>query len=171
MALQKTLHGLSVYVNGIDYVGVAESFTPPPINLEVEESNMPGHGGAFDVETGRLEALESSFVMGDSVPELESLVGNPDAPGTPVEFVQVTTDGALNRSVVHEVAGVWKSQENSETGAGDRKPMCTYTISTRRYTHTIDSTEIRHIDLEQSIHRINGTDVNAERREMLRRNR
>lgn len=171
MALQKTLHGLSVYVNGIDYVGVAESFTPPTIALGVEESDSPGHGGAFDIETGRLEALEAVFVMGDSIPELESLVGSPDAPSTPVEFVEVTTDGALNRAVVHEIAGVWRSQEASETGGADGRPMRTYTISTRRYTHRIDGTEVRHIDLEQAIHRIDGTDVNAERRAMLRRGR
>ena len=171
MALRKTLHGLSVYVAGIDYVGIAESFTPPTISLEVEESNMPGHGGMFDIATGRIEALESTFVMGDAIPALESLVGNPAAPDTPVHFVGVTTDGTLNRAVEWELSGLWKSQESGEMGGGGDQPSCTYTISTRLLTHRIDGSEVRHIDLEQSIHRINGADVLADLREMLRRGR
>ena len=42
MALPKTLHGLDVYVGGIDYIGVAASFTPPDIVTQDEGS---GHAG------------------------------------------------------------------------------------------------------------------------------
>lgn len=174
--LRKALFGLSVYVDGIDYLGVAESFTPPDINLEVVESNMPGHGGPIDIPTGRLEALETSFVMADSIPELEALVGNPASPDTPVLFSGVSTDGSENRSVEYEITGLWKSQVMGEVsggggGGGGDAGKCTYTISPRTLTHRIDGGEVRHIDLEQAIHRVNGTDVLAERRASLRRGR
>ena len=175
MALRKALFGLSVYIDGIDYVGVAESFSPPEITLEVVESSMPGHAGPIDIPTGRLEGLEASFTMGDAIPAIEGLVGNPAAPDTPVLFVGVTTDGAENRAVEYEFSGLWKKQAPGETGGGGAgggdAGKGTYTISPRILTHRIDGTEVRHIDLEQAVHRINGTDVLAELRGALRRGR
>ena len=172
MALRKALFGLSVYVDGMDYVGVAESFTPPEISLEVVESNMPGHAGPIDIPSGRLEALEASFVMSDSIAALESLVGNPASPDTPVLFVGVSTDGSENRAVEYELSGIWKKQVMAEVGGGSGSGdggKCTYTISPRLLTHRIDGAEVRHIDLEQAVHRVNGTDVLADLRSALRR--
>lgn len=171
MALRKTLFGLSVYVNGIDYVGVAESFSPPDINLGVVESDMPGHGGPIDIPTGRLQALETSFVMADAIPALEALVGNPGSLDTQVLFVGVTTDGGANRAVEYEISGLWKTQSGGRVAGGGDAGKCTYTISPRILTHRIDGGEVRHIDLEQAVHRVNGVDVLAELRSALRRGR
>ena len=176
MALPKVLYGLSVYVDGIDHVGVAESFTPPEIAAEVVESNMPGHGGPIDIPTGRLEGLEATCTFSDSIAALDALVGNPASPDTPVLFVGIFTDGSENRAVEYELSGLWKRQAMGEVsgggaggGSGGGKP--TYTISPRILTHKIDGAEVRHIDLEQAIHRINGTDVLADLRTALRRGR
>lgn len=172
MALRKSLYGLSVYVNGIDYVGVASSFTPPEISLQTEESDMPGHAGPIMVPTGRLEALEATIVVGDAYPALEALVGAPAAPDTPVLLVQVTTDGSARRAVEWEVSGLWTKQSAGEVGGGGSGGGgCTYTISVRTLTHRIDGSEVRHVDLEQAVHRIDGTDVLAELRAALRRGR
>ena len=180
MARRKVLSGYTVFVDGIDYVGVAASFAPPTITTETVTSNMPGHGGPFDIPTGRLDALEAMVSMADQFPALERLVGSPDAVDTPVLFIGLTTDGAAQRTTQYELAGVWTKQERAEfagpeggadgggAGGGDRG-ACTYTISVRTLTHTIDGVEIRHVDLEQNIHRINGRDVNAELRAALSR--
>ncbi len=169
MALRKVLHGLSVYVDGIDHVGVAVSFTPPEITLEVEESNQPGHAGTIDIATGRVEKMEAMFTMADSVPELDSLVLNPAAPATPVLFVGVTTDGETPRTVEYDLSGLWTKQVQGEVGGGNETGRCTYTINPRVLTHRIDGAEVRHIDIEQSIHRVGGTDVLAQLRGLLRR--
>ena len=176
MALQKVLHGFSVYVAGIDYVGVAESFTPPDILLQVEESDMPGHGGTIDIPTGRLQKLEASFTMGDSFPALETLVGRPSAVDTQVLFIKVATDGTTPRTVEYQLAGLWTSQSMGEVagGGGARGGgggRCEYGISCRILTHVIDNIEQRHIDLEQNIHRIAGQDVNQSLTTLLRRGR
>ena len=173
MALQKALFGLDVYVNGIDYVGVAESFTPPRSRSRWSSRTCPATGVPSTSPTGRLEGLEAEFVMADSFPALEVLVGNPASPDTPVLFVGVTTDGTENRAVEYELSGLWKKQVMGEVsgGGGDSTGKCTYTISPRILTHRIDGGEVRHIDLEQAIHRINGTDVLAELRTALRRGR
>ena len=177
MALKKVLHGFSVYVDGIDYVGVAENFTPPDIVLAVEESDMPGHGGVIDIPTGRLEKLEATFAMGDSYPQLELLVGSPQAVDTQILFVKVSTDGAEQRAVEYQITGLWTRQAMGEVagggggaggGAGGR---CEYTVSVRTLTHRIDGGEVRHIDLEANIHRVGGTDVNASLTSTLRRGR
>ena len=176
MALIKTLHGLSVYVDGIDYVGVAESFTPPDIVLEVEESNQPGHGGVIDIPTGRLEKLEAVFTMGDSYPALEALVGAGNAVETQVLFVKVSSSGAEHRTVEYQLTGLWTRQAMGQVSGGGGAGAggggrCEYTVSVRTITHRIDGREVRHIDLEQNIHRINGTDVNAQLTSLLRRGR
>ena len=176
MALRKVLHGFTVYVDGIDYVGVAESFTPPDIVLEVEESDMPGHGGVIDIPTGRLEKLEAVFAMGDSYPALESLVGRPSATETQVLFLKVSTDGATQRSVEYQLTGLWMRQTIGEVtggggGGGGAGGRCEYTVSIRTLTHRIDGREQRHIDLEQNIHRVGGQDVNASLTTALRRGR
>ena len=173
MATKKVLSGFTVYVDGIDYVGVAVSFTPPPIELAVEESDMPGHGGTFDIPTGRLSKLEATLQMGDAFPALEALAGNPRAVETPVLCVGVLTDGATPHRVEYELTGLWTKQEAPELGGtgggGGGRDGCTYTIGVRVLTHRIDGDEVRHVDLEANIHRINGTDVNAELRTALRR--
>ncbi len=176
MALRKVLHGFAVYVDGIEYIGVAESFTPPDIVLEVEESNMPGHGGTIDIPTGRLEKLEATFVMGDSYPALETLVGRPDAVDVPILFNKVSTDGTTPRVVEYRLAGLWTRQSLGEVSGGGGAGgggggRCEYTVSLRTLTHLIDGTEQRHIDLERNIHRIAGTDVNAGLSSLLRRGR
>ena len=176
MALRKTLQGLSVYVDGIDYVGVAESFTPPDIVLEVEESNQPGHGGVIDIPTGRLEKLEATFTMGDSYPALEALVGAAAAPDTQVLFIKVSSDGTTPRTVEYQLTGLWTRQAMGEVSGGGGAGAggggrCEYTVSLRTLTHRIDGREVRHIDLEANIHRINGTDVNAGITTALRRGR
>ena len=183
MARRKVLAGYSVFVDGVDYLGIASGFTPPTIEAETVESNMPGHGGPFAIPTGRLGALEAVVSMADAVPELESLCANPAAVETPVLFVGVTTDGEEQRAVDYEIAGLWSKQERSEFsgpegsaggaggggGAGGERGPCTYTINVRVMTHRIDGAEIRHVDFEQNIHRVNGTDLNEQLRTALRR--
>ena len=177
MARRKALSGYTVFVDGVDYVGVATGFTPPTITEATVQSNMPGHGGAFAIPTGRLEELEVTVVMGDQFPALERLVGDPASAETPVLFIGVTTDGNTQRNVQYEIAGLWTKQERAEFsgaeggqgGGGADRGACTYTISCRTLTHTIDGDEVRHVDLEQNIHRINGQDVNEKLRTALAR--
>ena len=179
MARRKVLAGYTVYVDGTDYVGVATGFTPPTISAATVESNMPGHGGSFSIATGRLAELEAMVMVADQFPALERLAADPASTNTPVLFIGVLTDGEAQRDVQYELSGLWTKQERAEFsgaeggdggggGGGDRGP-CTYTISCRTLTHTIDGEEVRHIDLERNIHRIDGTDVNAALRTALSR--
>lgn len=180
MARRKVLAGYSIFVDGVDYLGVASGFTPPTIEAAAVTSDSAGHGGPFEIMTGRLGPLEAMVSMADAVPALESLCGNPNAVNTSVLFVCATTDGETQRNIEYELAGSWTKQERSEFagpeggagggggGGGERGP-CTYTISVRVLTHRIDGAEIRHIDLEQNVHRVNGTDLNEQLRTALRR--
>lgn len=176
MARKRVLSGYSVYVDGVEYLGVASGFTPPAVESAAVTSNMPGHGGPFAIPTGRLEALEATISMADQFPALERLAADPRSSDTAVLFVAVTTDGATPRKTEYELAGLWTKQERAEfagaeggqSGGGDRGP-CTYTVSCRRLTLKIDDAEVRHIDLEQNIHRIDGEDVNAALRDALSR--
>ena len=85
--------------------------------------------------------------MGDAVPALEQLVGNPRAVETPVLCVGVLVDGSAQRRVEYELTGLWTKQENPEvgggTGGGGGQDGCTYTIGVRVLTHRIDGDEVR----------------------------
>lgn len=180
MAKRKVLSGYTVLIDGIDYVGVASGFTPPTIEAAAVTADSAGHGGPFEILTGRLGPLEAMVSMADAFPALEALCANPAAVNTPVLFVGAFTDGDTQRTVEYEIAGAWTKQERSEFsgpegaagggggGTGERGP-CTYTISCRTLTHRIDGGEVRHVDLEQNVHRVDGNDLNEQLRTALRR--
>lgn len=172
MPLKHVLQGFTIFVDGVTYLGRVKGFTPPTVEARVVESDMPGHGGALDIPTGRLAKLEATVVMADQMPELESLAASAASIETPVTLVRATTDGATPRRVEYELRGLWTKQEPGETGGsgGDEgETECTYTIGVRELTHLIDGTEVRYIHLERNIHRINGTDVNEALRQSLER--
>ena len=167
--LARKISGVAVYVDGITYVGQAE-FTPPNVAASVEESDMPGHGGAFDIPTGRLDKMDAELKVMDSVPALQTLVGNPKGAETEVLCVAVYTDGESDqRTESWSVRGTWREQNRDAVGAsGDAGVENAYVVNVRVLTHKVDGTEVRHVDLVRDIHRINGTDVNAARRQALR---
>lgn len=173
MPTRRALAGYDVYVDGVEYLGTCTSFTPPTIESQTTEANLPGHGGSFDVASLRLSKMEATLVMGDAFPALERLAANPGSIDVPIHLVSAHADGAgALRRVEHQISGLWTKQEAGETSGGDGggdRGMCTYTIGVRVYTHRVDGAEVRHVDLEQNIHRIAGRDVNQELRDALRR--
>jgi len=134
----------------------------------VEESVGPGHGGAFVISAGRLDKVDAELKLMDSVPALNALVGNPRAAQTEVLCVAVATDGDRERKESWTLRGLWRSQTRNVAGGGEKNVEYTYAVNVRTLTHRIDGDEVRHIDLVQDIHRIDGADVNAERRASLR---
>lgn len=171
MPLKHVLSGFTIFVDGVTYLGKVKGFTPPAIEAQVVESDMPGHGGALDIPTGWLAKLESTVVMADQVPALEKLAATAASVETPVTLVRATTDGATPRRVEYEMRGLWTKQEAGETGGGqgEGETECTYTIGVRELTHLIDGTEVRYIHLERNIHRVDGTDINEALRQALER--
>ncbi|MDM5147665.1 phage major tail tube protein [Candidatus Persebacteraceae bacterium Df01] len=165
-ALPKKISGVAVYVGGISYIGNAE-WTPPNIAASVEESAMPGHGGAFDIPTGRLEKMDAELRIMDTHPALAALAANPHSMGTEVSCVSTYTDGSADRRERWDFRGLWREQNREALGAGDTNIQVTYLINIRTLAHTIDGRVVRKIDLEQDIHEVNGVDINAARRNAL----
>lgn len=178
MARKKVLAGYTLWIGGIDYVGVVAGFTPPEITAETATSNMPGHAGPFEIHTGRLEALEATVSMDDQYPALEALAASPASIDTDVLFLARSTDGgsgegAATRDTEYLLAGQWTKQARSEFGGaegegGSGGGACTYTISVRRMRHLIDGALVREIDFERNVHVAGGVDVTGELRERLR---
>ena len=172
MALPKSLSGLTIYVAGIDYVGVARSFTPPEVEAATMEADQPGHAAPVDVPTHRLSKLTAECVLGDVDPRLERLVGSPAALEVPVHFVGALTDGLQTRSVEWAVTGLWTKQSPGQVGGGGGGGAdgveSTYTISPRTLMHRIDGDEVRFVDVEANVHRIDGVDVLQPVRDALR---
>ena len=170
MSAPRTLFGVGAYINGVDYVGVVSKFSPPDIEAKVREVEAPGHGGVLAIPTGRLMKLEAEVVVGDAIPELEGLAGNPESVRVPVLLVSASSGGATQapRREEWELAGLWTKQS-----AGEQDPEAdgvverTYTVVAHELTHSVDNVEKRHIDVERNIHRIDGVDVNEAYRAAL----
>lgn len=179
MATQRGLAGFSVFYDGVDYLGVAVGFTPPVVEPERMRVNQPGHAGPLSVLTGRLSGdLQAMLVMGDTDPRLEALVGSPAASERPLLFVYTGFDSQrVQRTVEHEITGVWARVETDEIGGRNRgggggggegqQFQQSYRVDVYTWTHRIDGEEVRHVDIESNIHRVNGEDVLEEVRAAL----
>lgn len=176
MALQQVIAGVSVFVNGIDFIGQARSFMPPMAEAETLEVDQPGHAGPMRIPSGRLAGdLEARCTFGVVDPRIEHLVADPGSINTPIVFVYALTDGQQHRQVRHSISGLWTVTDNRDDIGGRRgggrdanQVTPTYRVSIRKWEHTIDGFEVRFVDIEQGIHRIQGVDVLADIRALLR---
>ena len=176
MGRQQVIAGVSVFVNGVDFIGKARSFMPPMAEGEALEIDQPGHAGPMRIPTGRLSGdLEARCTFGVVDRRIEQLVAAPNSPDTPVVFVYALTDGGQRQQVRHAISGYWSSTDSRDEIGGRRgggrdanQVTPTYRISVRTWEHTIDGTEVRFCNIEQGIHRINGVDVLSDIRALLR---
>ena len=83
MALPKKLKRLNVFLNGDNWVGEAEDFTPAKLSRKFEAYRGGGMGGAVNIDMGLDDsALDVSFTFGGYGDQLLRCMGEPKADGT-----------------------------------------------------------------------------------------
>ncbi len=149
MALPRKLKRLNVFLNGDNWVGVAEDFTPAKLSRKFEAYRGGGMGGAVNIDMGMDDgALDVSFTFGGYGEELLRCMGEPKAEGTSIRFA-----GSLQRDDTGEVVaaeivcrGRFKELDRGTLKSGDNTQakvnmVCTY------YKEIVNGQVIHEIDI------------------------
>lgn len=149
MALSRKLKKLNVFLNGDNWVGVAEDFTPPKLSRKFENYRGGGMSGSVGVDMGFDDsALDVSFTFGGYGEELLRCMGEPKADGTSLRFA-----GSLQRDDTGEVVAVeivcrgrFKELDRGTLKSGDNTQAKVSMVNTY-YKETINGQVIHEIDL------------------------
>lgn len=169
MALPRKLKHFNVFLNGVDYHGVAESVTLPKVTRKLEGWRGAGMNGAVQIDMGLDDgALTLSWTLGgyDALPY--RLMATPV-----IDAVMVRFAGSVQRDDTGEVTAieVVVRGRNKEIDPGDSKEgdntslkittECTY------YKLTMDGEDLIEIDLPNMIEKVGGVDRMAEHRKAI----
>jgi uncharacterized protein len=170
MALPRKLKKLNVFLNGDNWVGVAEDFTPAKLSRKFEPYRGGGMGGAVNIDMGMEDsALDVSFTFGGYGEELLRCMGEPKADGTSLRF-----NGSVQRDDTGEVGAVeivcrgrFKELDRGTLKSGDNTQAKVSMVNTY-YKEIIDGQVIHEIDLINMIEiGTDGVDRMAEHRKAI----
>jgi uncharacterized protein len=170
MALPRKLKKLNVFLNGDNWVGVAEDFTPAKLSRKFEPYRGGGMGGAVNIDMGMEDsALDVSFTFGGYGEELLRCMGEPKADGTSLRF-----NGSVQRDDTGEVGAVeivcrgrFKELDRGTLKSGDNTQAKVSMVNTY-YKEIIDGQVIHEIDLINMIEiGPDGVDRMAEHRKAI----
>lgn len=169
MALPRKLKHLNVFLNGLDYHGVAESVTLPKITRKFEAWRGAGMNGSVQIDMGLDDgALTLNWTLGGYDAAPYKLMGSPV-----IDAVMVRFAGSLQRDDTDEVSAieVVVRGRNKEIDAGDSKEgdntslkittECTY------YKLTMDGEDLIEIDVPNMIEKVGGVDNMAAHRKAI----
>lgn len=165
--IPKVLQGLNAFIDGDQFIGIATKVDPSLPKPKVKGVNSPGHAGEIEVATSKWEKSEPKLTLADYHPKALAMVGDPASLEKTLNLIGVI--GADDsRTIEIEVTGLWKSNDATEW-ATDSDAELSFTVAARTYKLIIDGKEIRYIDYERNIVRINGKDINSDLNKALRR--
>lgn len=157
MAARDVLKNFNLLIDGRGYAGRIDEYTPPVMTLQIEEYRAGGLDTPEPVEMGQ-EAMSASFALISM--EATALASWGLTQGA---VLPVTARGALEsadgtvRAIVHRLRGKITSLDEGTWQPG-QKPTVTFTMRVTRFEEIHDGVEIRMIDTENMIRRINGVD-------------
>lgn len=170
MAMPRKLKHQNIFLNGDNWIGVAEEFTPPKLTRKFEAYRGGGMPGAVNVDMGLDDgALDVEFTFGGYGDELLRCMGEPKANGTVVRFC-----GSLQRDDTGEVSAVeihcrgrFKELDRGTLKTGDNTQAKVSMVNTY-YKEVVDGQVLCEIDLINMIDiGPDGVDRMAEHRKAL----
>ena len=170
MALPRKLKRLNVFLNGDNWVGEAEDFTPAKLSRKFEAYRGGGMGGAVNIDMGLDDsALDTSFTFGGLEAELVKRMGIAKIDGVQLRFA-----GSVQRDDTSEVVAVeivqrgrFKELDRGTFKSGDNSQSKVSMVNTY-YKETINGQVIHEIDLINMIEiGPDGVDRMAEHRKAI----
>lgn len=155
--------GFNLYVDGRNFMGVAESLTLPELALQLESWRAAGMDAARQVELGMNE-LSLSFVLSGYSAEALALFGREGVQITARKAVQRQGEGAV--AVVIEMTGRFNTVGRSEVNQGQLNNM-NVNVDLTRYVEKDAGVVLVDIDIMNSKRIIGGVDQLADRRAAL----
>lgn len=160
MALPRKLKHLNLFVDGDNWIGLVESFTPATLDKKWEAYRGGGMMGAAKVDMGyEDDALDISFVMGGVEENLLRKHSTQTVDGILLRFAgSYQRDDTGDVTAVEIVArGRFTNHENGEQKTGENTQ---YTISmvNTYYKVVVDGEDIFEIDTVNLLEIVNGED-------------
>ncbi|MGL5815345.1 MAG: phage major tail tube protein [Aeromonas sp.] len=169
MALPKKLKHLNVFLDGGNWLGVAEDFTPPKLSQKFEAYRGGGMIGAANIHMGLEDgALDTSFTFGGLEADLVKRMGTPKIDGVSLRFA-----GSVQRDDTSEVVAVeivqrgrFKELDRGTLKSGDNSQSKVSMVNTY-YKETMNGLDLVEIDLLNMVWIVDGVDLMAEHRKAI----
>ncbi|WP_429070325.1 phage major tail tube protein [Aeromonas dhakensis] len=169
MALPRKLKHLNMFLDGGNWIGVAEDFTPAKLSQKFEAYRGGGMIGAANIHMGLEDgALDTSFTFGGLEADLVKRMGKPKIDGVTIRFA-----GSVQRDDISEVVAVeivqrgrFKELDRGTLKSGDNSQSKVSMVNTY-YKETMNGVDLVEIDLINMIWIVDGVDLMAEHRKAI----
>ncbi|MBU3823471.1 MAG: phage major tail tube protein [Candidatus Oceanisphaera merdipullorum] len=169
MALPRKLKHLNIFLDGGNWVGLAESFTPAKLTRKFEKYRGGGMPGSVDIDMGLDDdALSTSFVVGGYEANLLRKMGAAKADAVSLRF-----SGAYQRDDTGEVSSVeivcrgrFTERDGGEQKTGENT-QTTMNMTNVYYKEIVDGEVLYEVDVLNMVEIVNGVDMMAEHRRAI----
>lgn len=169
MALPRKLKHLNTFVDGDNWIGVVEDYTPAKLSAKFESYRGGGMVGGANVMLGLDDgALDTEFTFGGYEAALFKKQHSAKIDGVMVRFA-----GSFQRDDTGEVSAVEivqrgriKELDGGTLKSGDNTQLKVSMVNTY-YKVTVDGQVLVEIDLLNMTHNIDGNDMMAEHRKAI----
>lgn len=166
MALPRKLKHGNIFMDGENWIGVAEDFTPAKLSQKFEAYRGGGMMGAANIHMGLEDgALDTSFTFGGAEAALVKRMGLAKIDGVALRFA-----GSFQRDDTGEIVSVeivqrgrFKELDRGTFKSGDNTQSKVSMVNTY-YKETMNGVVLCEIDLLNMIWIVDGVDLMAEHR-------
>ncbi|WP_421245489.1 phage major tail tube protein [Aeromonas sanarellii] len=169
MSLPRKLKHLNLFLDGENWIGVAEEYTPAKLAMKLEAYRGGGMPGAVHINMGLDDgALDTEFTFGGYEAALFKKQHQAKIDGVMLRFAgsfqrddtaQVSAVEIVQRGRIKELdGGTFKTGDNSQQKA---------TMVNTYYKVTIDGEDLVEIDLINMIWKVGGEDLMEEHRKAI----
>jgi len=169
MALPRKLKHLNLFMDGGNWIGVSEDYTPAKLSQKFEAYRGGGMMGAANIHMGLDDsALDTSFTFGGVEADLVKRMGVARIDGVALRFA-----GSFQRDDTGEVVpveivqrGRFKELDRGTFKSGDNSQSKISMVNTY-YKETMNGVVLCEIDLINMIWIVDGVDLMAEHRKAI----
>ncbi|WP_323957482.1 phage major tail tube protein [Aeromonas caviae] len=169
MALPRKLKHGNIFMDGENWIGVAEDFTPAKLSQKFEAYRGGGMMGAANIHMGLEDgALDTSFTFGGEESALVKRMGLAKIDGVALRFA-----GSFQRDDTGEIVSVeivqrgrFKELDRGTFKSGDNTQSKVSMVNTY-YKETMNGVVLCEIDLLNMIWIVDGVDLMAEHRKAI----
>lgn len=169
MALPRKLKHGNIFMDGENWIGIAEDYTPAKLGQKLEAYRGGGMMGAVNIHMGLEDgALDTSFTFGGAEAALVKRMGLAKIDGVSLRFA-----GSFQRDDTGEVVAVeivqrgrFKDLDRGTFKSGDNTQTKVNMVNTY-YKETMNGVDLVEIDLLNMIWIVDGVDLMAEHRQAI----
>lgn len=164
--LPHVLTDLNAFLREESWAGVCNAITLPKIAWKMADQTLSGVAGDIERSLGKLEKLESEFVLSKYSDEISDMVGSPASREQIITIRGAVDVGDSYIGVVVRIGGFWKSMELPEWKPSSETEI-KLSVACEHFELEVDGREVVYVDKMTNVIRMAGTDRNKELRNLL----